>query len=291
MVRRLAGASVLRQDAPGDSHKGAGKGLMAREAYVFRDQGVVVFWSRKAGNTSLAEWLSGNFAEEPGAVGRPTQFMRKNSEMRVGYREALAAVAKGASRDFVLARHPVARAVSAFIEKFCYRDGPITRIAALRPFAQRAFLDIMKTAGRPHELHDYRDHYPGISFVDFLTYVREGHRTLRGDGEPRLNAHFSSQVPFYFDGRHRYGSVIRLEHVQDEIRPLAEALGMREPFPHARRNDRTQAPEGEGDLSAVAWSEMLASGIVPTPSSLLNERTAAMIREIYDIDFRMLGYA
>ncbi len=34
---------------------------MARDAYVFRDQGVVVFWSRKSGNTSLAEWLSGTF--------------------------------------------------------------------------------------------------------------------------------------------------------------------------------------------------------------------------------------
>jgi hypothetical protein len=265
---------------------------MSRDAYIVRECGVVVFWARKAGNTSLAEWL---FSAAPSFRGQSpdrinvSQTMR-HSELAADHEAALAAIRNEGFRDFVLARDPYGRIVSAYLEKFCYMGEPISRFDQLVPFARRVFLEIMAKKGRSGRAEDYADFYPGISFNDLLAYVRDGHKDLKRSGEPRLNAHLSTQVPFAFDGRHSYGTIVRLENIANDIRSLAEALGTSVPFPHARRNDVTLRRQDTGDLSDATSVEMIAAGIVPGRGALLNDRTRPIVREIYDIDFRLLGY-
>lgn len=265
---------------------------MSRDAYIVRDRRLVVFWSRKAGNTSLAEWLFDVIPVCPAArqERRPSQYMKK-SAYRVDHMAALAAIENEGFRDFVLARNPFDRAVSAYVEKFCFRQAPIRSFHELTNFAQRAFLDIMGSKGKSSDPADYEDTYPGISFDDFLAYVERGQADLRLDGEPRLNAHFSTQVPFSFDGRHSYGCVMPLETIADSIRPLAEALGTDTPFPHSRKNEEDPKRRDAKESSPIESAEVAAAVTIPRPANLLNEQTRAAIRRIYDIDFRMLGYA
>ncbi|MCW5733906.1 MAG: sulfotransferase family 2 domain-containing protein [Enhydrobacter sp.] len=266
---------------------------MARDAYVLQPSNVILFWSRKAGNTSLADWLAkGVIVKDDVALGmRSRKFLKTAHHLNVDFRAALELVEGGKFEDFILARNPYQRIVSAYVEKFIYYgERSMDSLSRLKGFAKTAFLEAMLMRGKSGNPSTYQDAYPGISFTQFLEYVRAAVHEHSRRGEPDLNDHWNTQVPLYYDGRFDYSNIIKLERVDEEIRPLALKLQCEVPFPHTRSNVVNARRENDVDLADVSSVEMIKERIVPGSKALLNATTRALIRDAYAIDFRKLGY-
>ncbi|MCW5736187.1 MAG: sulfotransferase family 2 domain-containing protein [Enhydrobacter sp.] len=264
---------------------------MARQAFLFIDPGLVVFWSRKAGNTSLADWLYETAIKAKHrrqVVGlRPRRFLTVGQHV-VDHRVALDLVEKMGYADFVVARDPYRRAVSAYVNKFVVdRERRYSSFELLEPFAQRMVHDMSR---RFPERVSVGDRYRGFSFKEFLEYILTQVQS-RGGEEPRLNSHWNTQVPFYYNERFEYRSVIRLERIETEISSLASRLGTKVPFP-ARRPSLSQKLSGSGeDLSQIKSVDLANAGMPPAADALLSPMSKELIRAAYEIDFRKLGYA
>jgi hypothetical protein len=265
---------------------------MARDAFVFPEKEAVVFWSRKAGNTSLTNWIADVVLQNEGGERMRQRAMKQRGDLRIRFHEALDLVQKKKYESYILARDPYGRIVSSFVEKFIrYRDEPMDSLAAVKNFSARTFLQIMEMKGLSGSRHDYAENYPGISFVDFLEFIRARVRAPGEDGEPDLNGHFNTQVPLFFDGRLRYDHVLQLEKMPEAIAPLAARLGTDVPFPHLRSNPAGKGtPDAPADHSQITSMELIRADTVPSAATLLNDHTRGLIREAFEIDFRLLGY-
>jgi hypothetical protein len=269
---------------------------MAHDAYLIEDKKLVIFWSRKAGNTSLAEWLVDVVTPETtGPFARPARRTVDRYLPSVEAREAMTLVREKGYQDFVLARNPYRRAISAYVEKFCfYGDRRMQGLDDLKGFARKLFLQVMQSQGKPADASAYEgEAYQGLSFVDFLQAIVHHVRNPGRLGEPALNGHWAPQVPFLFRQEgFRYSNVIRLEHAREEIAPLAIALNTDIAFPHTRKNatDGVQTVS-DRDLSRVPSAQLAREGLMPTSKALLNDETIALMREAFALDFEMLGYS
>lgn len=257
---------------------------MTRRAYLVAEKKVVCFWSPKAGNSSLGSWLVQGLWKEDfersGLLFR--QFLMEAGRI-AHFRRASKIVRKHGFDSFALVRNPYTRAVSAYSNKFLYDGGKVLdRFEYLEMFA-RGFAVTNVGAGSGE---DYR----GVSFADFLEAVAQQVRSPAKDGEPALNVHWNTQIPFEVRSSGlRYGHIIRLENIEREIVPLAERLGISEPFPH-RRPRRTTAANPGMDLSEMTSLEIIRAGLIPDERNLLTPRTRSLIEEAYAIDFECLGY-
>lgn len=254
---------------------------MTRRAFVVPEAKVVCFWSPKAANSSLGEWLvRGLWAKEHEASGLRYRDFLKETKRVLGFRRAADLAEKGYD-SFALVRHPHSRAVSAYVNKYLYNgEKRLDRFGRLESFAQRF---IVECAGGDAEA------YEGISFVDFLEATLRRVRGREGR-EPDLNPHWNTQVPFHFrDVDFRYGAVIHLETLDDELPALAARLGIADSFPHRRRN-RSGGGAVDGDAAEMSSLEIIRAGFVPSEAQLLTPRARALIDEAYEIDFSVLGY-
>lgn len=257
---------------------------MTRRAYLIREKQVVCFWSPKAGNSSLGVWLAqGLWAEEWQRSGLPFREFLVETKRVAHFARASKTVEKKGFDSYALVRNPYDRAISAYINKFLYDGGKsIDRFDYLEPFAQDF---VVNCAGR-----DPGEGYRGISFVEFLEVVAARVSSPGKDGEPRLNVHWNTQIPFGFrSSGFRYGQIMHLESIEAEITPLQERLGISEPFPHRRPGRDGNLGEGE-DLSTVSSLEIVRAGMIPSADNLLTPTTRSLIEEAYAIDFDILGY-
>lgn len=263
---------------------------MARDAWILPDEGVLIFWSRKAANSSLARWLAGHVARTRGEEwdgGEPKHFVARHIRAAKPS-EALDAIRRDGLRDFILARDPYSRAVSAYVTRFLYygrRD--LARIEALEPSARNLLMKILQRKGLSADQAGAG--HPGISFLDFLEYVAG--QVERRSGEPDLNAHWNTQTPFLYDGRFEYSRVVRLEDAAAGFEPLRRAVGAAESLPVQHPNAARWKPAGQGDLSEAPSVELIGQGVTAAEANLLTPRTRALIETAYEIDFRKLGYA
>jgi hypothetical protein len=265
---------------------------MARDAYLIESKRVLVFWSRKAGNTSLAEWICKIVAPDGEGEGAARAYL-SDHDYRINGKRALRLVKLEHFDDFILARNPYRRVLSAFLEKFVYySQKPMDSIEELEPFAQIAFLRIMELKGKSTDPGAYlgSGNYPGISFKDFLEYINVAVAERARKGEPHLNPHWNTQVPLAYEGQFAYSNIIRLENLKAEIPRLAKRLDTTVPFPHMRPNSLKARVENDQDLSEATSVDLVRQGIVPGVDALLNRTTRALIKEAYRIDFSMLGY-
>ena len=263
---------------------------MARDAWILPDEGVLIFWSRKAANSSLANWLAAHVAETRGETwdgAEAKRFLGRHIQAAKPA-EALDAIRRDGLRDFILARDPYARVVSAYVTRFLYygrRD--LSRVDALEPSARDVLLKILERKGRTLD-REGGDH-SGISFVEFVDYIAGQVEQRRG--EPDLNAHWNTQTPFLFDGRFDYASVIKLEDKAAGFEPLRRAVGAKQSLPVQHPNAARWKPVGQGDLSEARSVDLIGQGVTAAAENLLTSRTRALIQAAYEIDFRKLGYA
>ncbi len=267
---------------------------MARDAYALLEHETVIFWSRKAGNTSLAMWLSDVVLTERrrrliGDVHPRKIFIA--GQYRVDGRFAERLVKRMDFADFMIVRNPYSRVVSAYINKFVYDgDVVIDSFRMLESFSKRAVIDIYKAKSPDLTPQDIAEAYTGITFLEFLRYI-DARVEARGDAEPVLNGHWNTQTPFYFDKGFEYSNIIRLERLAEDLAPLAERLGASATFPRLRTGeaaivrDRTQE-----SLSSVRSVELAKRNIELRAANLLDPKTKRLIARAFEIDFRKLGY-
>jgi hypothetical protein len=265
---------------------------LAHDAYVLLDHRVLVYWSRKAANTALTDWLFESVVtvrRDRKARISPRKFMVAG-QYKIEYPMALEFKDLMGFDDFIIARDPFRRAVSIYLEKFVYyRDTGLDSVDKLTSFAQRAY-QVMKSrhAGKAGDKGDY----PGVSFVEFLEYVSEQVESRVTGHEPDLNGHFLPQVPFAFVDRGiEYSKVIHLENIQSEIWPLANRIGSTLPFPMVRSSAVKANLAPDVDLSETRSVDLIRSGLVPAASNLLSPRTQALVLRAYGHDLTKLGYA
>jgi len=263
--------------------------LMTRSAYVIAPKETVVFWSRKSGNTSLANWLFNDTESLPGSPRRGRKRMKKNN-LILEPDEALKLIREKGFHHFALTRNPFRRAVSAYTAQFVSHLDVRDELENLSRFGKKAYLEIMEAKGQSTQEEDYPGKLAGITFIEFLTFLKKKIEAREPGGEPVLNAHFNTQVPFLFDGQLDYTHLMRLERIQDDIAPLAKHLGITEPFPWENKNAERPETGKRGEFARTPSGEFSRQGIIPTRESLLDDEAVALIREAYEIDFRKLNY-
>jgi hypothetical protein len=262
---------------------------MTRSAYVVAAKETVVFWSRKSGNTSLANWLYHDTESLPGSPKRGRKRMKKD-DLILEPDEALKLIREKGYHHFVLTRNPYRRAVSAYTAQFISHLEVRDELENLSRFAKKAFIEIMGDKGQSTNDDDYPGKLPGITFIEFLTFLKKKIEAKESKGEPALNAHFNTQVPFAYDGQLDYTHIMRLENIRDDIAPLAKHLGITEPFPWENKNAERPETGKPGEFARTPSSEFSRQGIIPTRASLLNDEAISLIRQAYEIDFRKLQY-
>jgi len=264
---------------------------MSRHAFVDHRTRLLVFWTPKVGCTSLAHWFV------LGALGKKKGFVRDTAY--TGAREWL--VGEGYSVDFeeaydlavhrgydscIVARHPVARAISAYIDKFVLHEGrPLDSRAALQDFAAKEYDRWTRSWFRL-----LPSRYRGLSFVEFLTHINRAVVARRAGREARLNHHWNAQVPFYFRERgFRYGTVFQLERFGDAIAWLNARYGVEVEMPR-RFNATTYGTESRAGLEAVSSLELCRKPEWLTRENFISPETLDLIERAYAIDYEYFGY-
>lgn len=161
---------------------------MTRQAYVDRKNNLMIFWSQKCGCSSLVDWFAFNPAglsmEEvyPSRGQSPRPYLHKNGFLvnRPWATEDLPAI-----RKIVFSRDPFSRAVSVFYDKFIGRHERVIDDAnKMKPFALRFWDEY------------FRGDYRGLSFVEYLSVVRDRVAARAPGKAPDLNGHLNTQAPF-----------------------------------------------------------------------------------------------
>jgi hypothetical protein len=253
-----------------------------RSAYVHHDLKFLLCWTPKVACTSLAEWFAyGLLAHSPLAVGDDLRAWLNTNGFRVARRE-LAAYRDAGYHVVAFKRDPMARAVSAYVSKFVFKSGtPVTAYDQLEPFAKTFYRVAKGIDGDPPV-------YEGISFMEFLAVIDQ-RIASRGAQEPRLDHHFSTQVPFYWiEIGPKIDELFAVEAFEDGIDALNRRFGLS--YVPGRLNSTPYAPINE-DVSRVPSLELAMAGRIPSLSDLVNGEAAALIHRAYEIDYKTLGYS
>ena len=247
---------------------------MGWRGYIHDESRTVFFWSQKAACTTLFNFLADNMPSRPE---RKVYFHSHSAP----FRGCAKALVTHKYRSVILVRHPVTRIISAYFNKFCiYRGRKLLCRADLESFAQD--LHDLYCARSGADAHDN-----SMSFEAFLDTVAHLHAT-RPRPQNLINGHWETQVPaFYKEEGIHYDFVVHVERLDVELSRVARKLGLR--FT-PRVLNRTRLPDNPvegylGNLSARAVGEMPFNY-----DNFITPATLAKIQNIYDIDFRTLGY-
>lgn len=258
---------------------------MTRRAFVNLNDRWVFYWSPKAGNTSLCKWLLDTVENRHGIRDRLEESHGPRGILKLAYgcndfRLTARLIRDFGFRSFVLARDPYRRVVSAFVEKFVFRNRPITSSEHLHGFAMQFYRYTKGT----------ETSYGGLSFILFLRTLNEIIASTSAGQEPKLNVHWNTQVPFHFkDIGFHYDKILRLESVDADAASVATDLGVQATFPFERSQRPANSPDNE-DLSNVSSAELARAQTIPGPANLLTEEASSLIQSVYSIDFHLLRY-
>ncbi len=262
---------------------------MSRQAFVLHDQRTIIFWSRKAGNTSLAEWIYDVATKGKEVRAHSSARRTLQRDFIIGFTAAYDLIQKERYTHFVLARNPYDRIVSAYVNKFVWDGGrPRSALDQMESFARDAAMEIVGFLQSETPWLVSKS-YNGVSFQDFVAFLVHQVHDRRGR-EPLLNNHWNTQVPFFFNARFRYTNIIKLEQIAEDIQPLAHHLGISEPFPQLRNTVGIAGNAEQEDHSTLTSVEMTNAGIVPTRRTLLTPASRTAICEAFRIDFDKFEY-
>jgi len=247
---------------------------MGWRGYIHPPKKTVFFWSQKAACTSLFHFLADNIDVPP----ENKRYFHLNSQ---SYKQGLEAIRKQRYRSVILARHPVTRSISAYLNKFCvYRGKTLETRDDLEPFAQ--------------DLHDLYCVERGIktdrnimTFAQFLDTVAALH-DQRQKTELPVNGHWETQVPaFLLEQGLRYDAVIHVETLDSELGALAAELGMT--YQSRQMNKTNIAPERHaGSLIDVAGCDISKHNF--GYENFISPLTLRRIQTLYAVDFQTFGY-
>lgn len=247
---------------------------MGWRGYIHPQKKTVFFWSQKAACTSLFHFLADNM-DVPPANKRHFHLHSQS------YKQGLEAICKQRYRSVILARHPVTRSISAYLNKFCvYRGKTLETRDDLEPFAQ--------------ELHDLYCMERGLktdrnimTFAQFLDSVEALHEQ-RHKCELPVNGHWETQVPaFLLKKGLRYDDVIHVEALDRELGALAADLDMKHQ-PRQMNRTKISSIRQAGSLIDIAGCNMFKHNF--DYENFITPLTLRRIRSLYAVDFQTFGY-
>lgn len=227
---------------------------MTRNAYVLHDLKLVIFWTPKAACTSIVNHLVydvlnvSDFEDDlrrhflgsslfghikkilimyglrkpPHGLKDPRFWLSLNGFNYSGA-EALNLATSG-YHSIALIRDPYDRLVSAFWNKFVYRNGVkrhISNFEDMESFAYNFYLQVRER--NPGKIR--YDAYDGITFREFIMFVCD---TLDDPSTPddALNHHWNTQIPLVFEQLDfRYDELFSLAGVDDFFKRLSQICG------------------------------------------------------------------
>lgn len=244
---------------------------MPTRAYVYLPKKAIFFWSFKVATTSLTDWM----------IDLVVPAQRRTSEMRVG-RPILsspntqidAALAeelmmRHGFKACMITRDPYSRSVSGYINKFVNYAG------------RWHFIDA------PEEGSAWRllEKAPNASFRQFLEVIAHDAPLIKG------NPHWWTQVDADYAHLLPYITLIDMYDIDTGLQSFCDSIGMKfHPMKKKLVTPKIQSNR-EGDLSEVGCEDLARSQCLPRMDQLITPTTTKLINDIYDIDFRCLGYA
>jgi len=260
---------------------------MTRRAYVDHDKKCLLFWSPKAGCTSLVQWyVYGRLQQirsEVLAKYHDARAWLSGEGYLLAYPEARRLAEQEGYTSVALVRHPASRVLSAYLNKFVvYHGGQLDSWDKLEPLARTQLT-------RWHHDPDEKGVYSGISFHEFLDNIEKAVAEA-GKGVPELDPHWNLQAPRNaVDNCLKFDKVLYLEDFASGIVWLNEFFGADY---KVRKTNRTRYQEGGevSDLTAVPSVELARSMSGLKKENFLTPKTLEQIGRIYATDYELFGY-
>lgn len=262
---------------------------MTRQAYVLQDHKLIIFWTQKAACTSVSSLVARQILnasvqdiKESGGRG-PRGYLNKKGY----YIEGDKARQIAEENDYTtvaLIRDPYDRLISAYSNKFLfYKNQELDSFEKLEPFA-RAFYKQVRL--RMHGEKDGAQNYMGVSFAEMVTMICEM-IDKRGKREPKLNNHFSTQVPFsFYEAGFTYDHLFNLKELDRFLATISELTGKSLSMPHS--NTTRYSDENVKDISHESSLEILKKYNAVSKRQFDSEDLKQQIRERFVPDYRYM---
>jgi len=242
----------------------------------------ILFWSQKAGCTTVVKWFFAQLGllEEARAHSEWIHNYEQHVfKKRSGYRHELArALAAGSHKVVKVVRDPLVRAPSAFLVL-----GEKGAIVTHRRHWVQDHWELVEAWLEERG----KDPSAGISFVDHLAFVGE----REAQAAHTVNQHLSAQ---HVAGEEAYvGKVVPIERFTEWARTVAGEPGVRDvdlaPLASSRHHhnstpERTAALGGRPEETPIRRGAF-ADGLFPSSRAFVNPRTVPLIRAVYRADF------
>lgn len=261
---------------------------MARQAYLDQETKSLLYWSPKAGCTSLVQWFVF------GRLGKETSEIRQNyadargwlrgEGYRLDFREARKLIREEGYKSIVMARHPATRVLSAYLNKFVVYHGKPINAWERHEKAIRGELHRWDMAG-PNG-----DGFNGLSFRSFLDKIEEKVAEATKQKEPQLDGHWNTQMPLaYARTGFGYDKVLYLEASGETFKWLNGYFDVDYKMPATNRTKYSEETE------TIDATNMLSYTLSAHPEYLkkenfLHEDILQQIARIYRTDYKALGY-
>jgi len=279
LVFEFGAGNSLKQRPPRDC-------VRIRTPLYHPDFPYILFWSQKAGCTTVVKWFFAQLGLLEAAQRHSRWIHNYEQEVfknRDGYRAELAdALASGQYKTVKIVRNPLARAASAFLIL-----GERGAIVTHRKHWVQAHWD---------KVDDWltrqgKDPSEGISFLDHLAFVKE----VESQAPHSVNRHVSQQ---YVEGETRLlDEVVPIERFAAWTRQATLERGVKDidldnlatSFHHHKSAaERTEALGARPEATPIRRGAY-ADGLFPSNWALVNERSIPLIREVYQADFAAYG--
>ena len=264
---------------------------MSRHAFVDHKTKLLLFWTPKVACTSLAHWfVLGAMGQERGfvketAYSGPREWLEGEGHS-VDYKQARELAVKSGYETCIVARHPVSRAISGYLDKFVmHQKQPLDSFDSLEIFAAQAY---SKWKG-PSRLHLRPVPYKGVTFMEFIEAIKSA-VDARKHGEARLNHHWNTQVPFYYkDKGFAYDHVFYLENFNQAIEWLSARYGVDVDIP-GRKNTTTYGTESHEGVPTMSSLDLCKRPELLSRENFMTQEVLQIIADAYAIDYEYFGY-
>lgn len=248
---------------------------MGWRGLVEHDRRAVIFWSQKAACTTLFMMLMQNMEVPPV---RKRAFIARSKPTEL----CLSLVQNRGYLSVAVARHPVTRVISCYINKFAvYAGKSLRRHDDLKVMAARMHLDICAHAGR-----DATDNL--TTFEEFVAGL-DREFAARPDPRTPIDGHIDTQVPEWLPPTgFRHDVVVHVENLTEELTALATRLGLRYDGSAHNISRRNPGARQVAYLGNVPARDLI--GYELDYQRFLSPATLASIARLYAPDYQMFGY-
>lgn len=249
---------------------------MGWRGIVDHERETVFFWSQKAACTTFFALLGQNRTPRP-------ESKQVFLHLSLPWADCRHYLSDRHYRSVIVARHPLSRLISAYLNKFVVHYGrPLRHHLGLEPFARDMHLDICAAAGRDPTVNR-------TSFDEFLAAVARDH-AARPDPWTPVNGHWDTQVPPPLAAwGYRYDRVVCVERLDVELAALARDLNLQWDGTALNRTDYADPAQAGADYLGHLGADMLHSRPY-TAANFVSDATIATAWALHAGDYDVFGY-